>query len=29
MIWTLSWEDAQGSAGKWIGDQHLGRDLTG
>jgi hypothetical protein len=28
-FWTLSWEDAQEAAGKWLGDQHLGRDLTG
>jgi hypothetical protein len=27
--WTLSWEDAQEEAGRWIGEQHLGRDLTG
>jgi hypothetical protein len=28
-FWTLSWEAAQEAAGKWIGEQHLGRDLTG
>lgn len=27
--WSLSWESAQEEAGKWIGAQHLGRDLTG
>ena len=27
--WTLSWESAQEEAGKWIGEQHLPRDLTG
>ncbi len=25
----MTWESAQEAAGKWIGEQHLGRDLTG
>lgn len=25
----MSWKDAQEEAGKWLGEQHLGRDLTG
>lgn len=25
----MSWESANEAAGQWLGEQHLGRDLTG